>query len=335
MRRSFLLVLLAASLAHAQISAPSPDDARKSGYEKSARATVIHSANVYVAADDTSQRIAVVNPGHEVVMIEKSGPWVRVFANTDTETDSEEVPLMQQDQPTEVTSGWIRAHGIVDAATPGGDSILFGAAANLEEQASQPHAPRFAAQSAHLLYKRAAEYFPKSTLAPQAAWRSADIRWQMEKQDISTLPSAHERDSYLRPQIYEGEMKRIIKTWPQSKWAAYAAFDLIDNQLCGDWQGLPQCPEKESNYYERYANQYPDGPRTAEALYNAAYRQGSLVDMYAEADNRKRAQDAAANLHKLAGYLQKGFPDSDYAARAAALVFRVDQKIAVYGNDRD
>jgi hypothetical protein len=335
MRRSFLLVLLAASLAHAQISAPSPDDARKSGYEKSARATVIHSANVYVAADDTSQRIAVVNPGHEVVMIEKSGPWVRVFANTDTETDSEEVPLMQQDQPVAVTSGWIKAHGIVDAHTDNGDAILFGAAANLEEQASQPHAPKFSAQSAHLLYKRVAEYFPKSPLAPESAWRSADIRWQLEKQDISTLPSAHEKESFLRPQIYEGEMKRIIKTWPQSKWSAFAAYALIDNQLCGDWQGLPQCPDKEASLYERYANAYPDGPRTAEALYNAAYREGALVDMYAEADNRKRAADSANHAKKIAGYLQKGFPQSDFAARAAALVFRIDQQIAIYGNDRD
>jgi len=110
---------------------------------------------------------------------------------------------------------------------------------------------------------------------------------------------------------------------------------LIDNQLCGDWQGLPDCPEKESALYEHYANQYPDGPRTAEALYNAAYRQGSLVDMYNEAGNKKRAADAAAQTRQLAGYLDKGFPNSDYATRADALVFRIDQQIAIYGNDRD
>jgi len=327
------LALLTTTL-HAQ-TAPTPDDARKTGYERSARATVVHTANVYIAADDTSQRIGVVTPGHEVVVLEKSGPWIRVFANTDTETDAEEVPLMQQDQPTEVVSGWIRAHGVVDPNTPNGDAILFGAAATLEQQASEPHAPKDAAESAHRLYRRASEYFPNSPLAPDAAWRSADIRWQLEKQDISTLPSAHEKESFLRPQIYEGEMKKIIKTWPQTKWAAYAAYALIDNQLCGDWQGLPECPEKESSLYEHYANQYPDGPRTAEALYNAAYRQGSLVDMYAEAGNQKRAGDAAAHTKQLAGYLQKGYPNSDYATRAAALVFRIDQQIAIYGNDRD
>jgi hypothetical protein len=320
---------------HAQTSAPDADTARRSGYENSPRATVIHTANVYIAADDSSQRVAVATPGREVVILEKSGVWMRVFANTDTETDPEEVPLMQQDQPVEVISGWIHAHGAVDSTTPNGDAILFGSAVTLEQQAAEPHAPKNAAESAHLLYRRAAEYFPKSPLAPEAAWRSADIRWQLEKQDVSTLPSAHEKDSFLRPQIYEGEMKKIIKTWPQTKWAAYAAFELIDNQLCGDWQGLPECPEKESGLYERYANQYPDGPRTAEALYDVAWRQGSLVDMYAEAGSQSRAAAAAARTKEFAGYLQKGYPNSDYATRAAALVFRIDQNIAIYGNDRD
>ncbi len=129
-------------------------------------------------------------------------------------------------------------------------------------------------------------------------------------------------------------MKKIVKTYPQSKWAAYADFARIDNQLCGDWQGLPECPEKESGFYERYANQYPDGPRTAEALYDVAWRQGSLVDMYAEAGNQSRAAAAAAKTKQFAGFLQKGYPHSDYATRAAALVFRIDQKIAIYGNDR-
>jgi hypothetical protein len=333
--RLTLALLLCASAANAQTSAPTAADARKSGYENSPRATVIHTANVYIDANDSSQRIAVVMPGHEVVILAKSGPWMRVFANTDTEASSEEVPLMQQDQPVQVISGWIHAHGVVDATTPNGDSILFGSAVTLEHEASEPHAPRFAADSAHLLYRRAAEYFPKSPLAPDAAWRAADIRWQLEKADISTLPSAREKESYLRPQIYEGEMKKIIKTYPDSKFAALAAYALIDNQLCGDWQGLPECPEKESALYEKYANQYRDGPRTAEALYNAAWRQGSLVDMYAEAGNQRHADAAAAHTKVLAGYLDKGYPQSDFATRADALVFRLDQQIPIYGNDRD
>src|SRR5437899_2609363 len=76
------------------------------------------------------------------------------------------------------SSGWIRDKGVVTATTPGGDQILYGAAANLEDAASRPNAPKDAAMAAHLLYRRVAEYFPQSALAPEAAWRSADIRWQ-------------------------------------------------------------------------------------------------------------------------------------------------------------
>ena len=64
--------------------------------------------------------------------------------------------------------------------TAGGDAILFGTAANLEDEAERPHAPKGAAGQAHLLYKRVAEYFPDSALAGEAAWRSADIRWQLD-----------------------------------------------------------------------------------------------------------------------------------------------------------
>jgi len=85
--------------------------------------------------------------------------------------------------------------GVVGPTTSGGDAILFGSAANFEEAAEHPRAPKGAAGAAHLLYKRVAEYFPDSALAPEAAWRSADIRWQLEKLDASTLPSAKEQEA--------------------------------------------------------------------------------------------------------------------------------------------
>ena len=57
----------------------------KAGYDRAARATVLHAANVYVTADADAQKISLVTPGHEVVVIERSGPWVKVFANTDVD----------------------------------------------------------------------------------------------------------------------------------------------------------------------------------------------------------------------------------------------------------
>ena len=56
---------------------------KTSGYDRAARATVLHEANVYVAADADSQKVSLVTPGHEVVIVERNGPWVKVFANTD------------------------------------------------------------------------------------------------------------------------------------------------------------------------------------------------------------------------------------------------------------
>ncbi len=307
------------------------------GYDRAARATVLHEANVYVTADADAQKVSVVTPGHEVVVVERSGPWIKVFANTDVEDTNEATKPEFTDDSDTVTpaSGWIRDKGVVSPATPGGDAILYGAAANFEAEAEQPHAPKGAAMAAHLLYERVADYYPQSPLAAQAAWRGADIRWQLEKLDISTLPSAKEQEAYLRPQLYDGEMKKVMKMYPGTKFAAMAAYDLLDNKLCGDWQGLPKCPEMESGLYEKYAGQFPDGPKAAEALYNATYRQGVAVTMYTVQDDRKRAQEAAQRTTALAQELKETHPESDYAARAASIAYKVQQGIPIFGNDRD
>ena len=309
----------------------------KSGYDRSARATLLHQAVVYVSADADAQRVSLVTPGHEVVVVERNGPWVRVFANTDVQDRSDESdhPELTDEDNVVPASGWIRDKGIVSPSTPNGDAILFGAAANLEDDASQPHAPKDAAIQAHLLYRRVADYYPGSPLAGEAAWRSADVRWQLEKRDISSLPSAQEQEAYLRPQIYEGEMKKLMKQYPGTKFAAMAAFDLIDNKLCGDWQGLPKCPEMETGLYEKYAKQFPDGPKSAEALYDAAFRQASLVSMYMVDDSKKKADSAVDHTRALADELRVEYPKSDFTPRAASLSFRVQQGIPIFGNDKD
>src|SRR5271170_3559032 len=303
------------------------------------RATVLHDANVYVAADADAQKVSLVTPGHEVVVVERSGPWTKVFANTDVGDDANEddrnKPEFSEDANVTPASGWIRDKGIVGPTTAGGDAILFGSAANFEEEAEHPHAPKGAAGAAHLLYKRVAEYFPDSALAAEASWRAADIRWQLEKIDASTLPSAKEQEAYLRPQLYEGELKKVMKNYPGSRFAALAAYDLLDNKLCGDWQGLPKCPEMETGLYVKYAQQYPDGPKAAEALYNAVYRQGVAVTMYAVQEDRKRSQAAAQRTQALAQDLKERYPKTDFAARGQSIAFRVAQGIPIYGSDRD
>ncbi len=338
--KSSVAAVLTVVLVTAQPAAAQSKGQRQAqNYDKAARATVIHSANVYVAADADSQKISLVTPGHEVVIVERNGPWVKVFANTDINDDANEddhnKPEFNDDANVTPASGWIRDKGVVGANTPEGDVILYGSAADFEDQAAQPHAPKGAAGSAHLLYKRVAEYFPDSSLAPEAAWRAADIRWQLDKLDISTLPSAKEQEAYLRPQLYEGEMKKVMKNYPGSKFAALAAYDLIANKLCGDWQGLPKCPEMETGLYQKYAQQYPDSPKAPEALYNAVYRQGVLVTMYNVQEDRKRADAAAQRTQSLAQDLRQRYPKTDFAARAQSIAFRVAQGIPIFGSDRD
>jgi hypothetical protein len=300
------------------------------------RATALRVTWLYVAPDQGAQKIDRVQTGREMVVAEKSGPWIRVYANTDIQEVSEkDAPLIgaPQDTPPPI-SGWMEARGVVIETTPNGDQVLMGEAANEEALASDPRGPAHAAQTARLLYRRLADMYPDSPLAPEAAWRAADILWQIQKADVSSRPSSREKEAYMREQLDEDEMKKILKFHPGTRQAAMAAYALLDNKLCGDWQGQAKCPEKESDYYEKYAAEYPDGPRTAQALYQAVYRQAVLVDMFNADENEKKAENAKAHVHDLAAHMKEKFAQSDYTARALAIAFKIDQGIPVYGIDR-
>ncbi len=299
-------------------------------------ATVIRETILFVAADPSSERLAAMTPGREMVIVERNGQWLRVFANTDAEeSHAQDAPIFGQEAAPPPISGWITGKGVIAADTPNGDDVLFGAAVNTEELASEPHPPKRAAQDARLLYRRMSELFPQSKYAAEAAWRSADIRWQLEKEDAFSRPSAHEKENYLRQQLDEDEMKKIIKQYPGSKWADLAAYNMIDNKICGDWQGSEKCPEKESQLYVKYAEEHPDSPKAPEALYKAAWRQAAASDMYSADNDEKKADEARSQAKALAGRLQSKYPQTDYVPRAAALVYKLEQGIPIYGVDRD
>jgi hypothetical protein len=299
------------------------------------RATALRVTWLYISPDLSAQKVDRVQIGREMVVAEKSGPWMRVYANTDIEElRTKDTPEIGSDETPPPISGWIEAKGIVEESTPNGDQMIMGAAADQEAEASDPRGPANAAQSARLLYRRVVEMYPDSPLAPEAAWRAADIEWQIEKADASTRPSAKEKDAYMRDLMDEDELHKVIKLYPRTRWAALAAYDLIDNKLCGDWQGTEQCPEKEADYYEKYADEYPDGPRTAQALYNAAYRAAVLTNMFQADGSDKKADEAHNQARALADRLKQHFPDSDYTLRAGTLVYKLDQGVPVYGIDQ-
>src|ERR1035441_4504060 len=106
-----------------------------------------------------------------------------------------------------------------------------------------------------------------------------------------TRPSARERDSYMRGQINEEWMKLVIKKFPGTKWADLAAFHLIENKLCGDWQSGSKRPDKEAEMSEKYAKEQERSPSASEALYDAAWRRSALIEIYKTEANQKKSDE--------------------------------------------
>src|SRR3954471_5607794 len=138
------------------------------------RAATIRVAPIYLSPDTSSAKLADVDRGRELIFLETSGDWVKVEANLTEER---------------IVTGWMQTKGLIQSKTPDGDKILFGEAVDAEDQASQRNGRRYAAQDAMRLYGEVAEIFPQSPLAAEGMYRSADIRWQIEKVDVMSLPS--------------------------------------------------------------------------------------------------------------------------------------------------
>ncbi|HEV2112585.1 MAG TPA: hypothetical protein VGR50_00470, partial [Terriglobales bacterium] len=194
------------------------------------------------------------------------------------------------------------------------------------------HGRASAAQDAMHLYAGLAELFPKSSLAGEGLYRAADIRWQIESADVISLPSAKEQDPFLRGRINEDYMREVMKKFPHTKWADLAAYHLIDNQLCGDWQGQSKCPERETDIYEKYVREHPQSPKAAEALYNAARRQAALIEIYKTENEPGKSEQAKAKATAIAGQVAANYADSTWANRALLLAYKIEQGIPTYGS---
>jgi hypothetical protein len=282
------------------------------------RGTPIRVASIYLSPDMSSNKLADIDRGREVVILETSGDWLHV-----------EAALTEE----KIITGWMLKKIVVPASTPNGDQIVFGEAVDSEDQASQRHGRRGAAQDAMRLYYRTAEYFPHSPLAGEAMYRSADIRWQIEKVDVMSRPSAKEKEAYLREGMTEDFMKEVMKKFPGTKWADLAAFHLIENKLCGDWQASSKCPEKEAEMYEKYANEHPQSPAVVEALYDAAWRRAALIEIYRTEDQPKKSEESRGKGIALAQKAATQAPQSDWGTRAQLLLFMIQQNIPAYGTE--
>ena len=295
-------------------------------------ATSIRSTDIYLSPDKQSSKLSQVARGQELIVLETTSGWVHVEAILRSTSEDEG---FIDDTPTKTITGWVEDKGVVRSSTPNGDKVLYGEAADAEDQASTRHGRRGAAQDAMRLYYRVAEYFPTSPLAAEAMYRSADIRWQIDRADIMSKPSAKEQEAYLRGAIEEKYMREVMKKYPGTKWADLAAFHLIENKLCGDWQGEAKCPEKEAEIYEKFVADHSQSSVAAEAMYDAAWRYAALIEIYKTNEQPKKSDDAKAKATGLTQKVLTEFPESDWTPRAQRLQFMIEQGIPSYGSDRD
>jgi len=290
------------------------------------RGIMLREGVIYVAPNTASAKMSNISRGREVAVMERTPGWVNVVGTVEVSPDPE-------NEGDRNVTGWMVDKGIILTTTPDGDKILFGEAFDCEMEASHRDGRRGAAQDALRLYARIAEYFPSSPLAAESLYRAADIRWQIEAADVFSRPSAKLRDPDMRAQIDEEHMRQVMKKFPHTKWADLAAYHLIDNKLCGDWEALAKCPEMEAAIYVKYADEHPQSPKTPEALYKAAWRYSALITIYQTDNQQKKADESAARSLNVAKKLIAQYPnDTDWSNRAERLVYMVTNKIPTWGN---
>jgi hypothetical protein len=294
------------------------------------RGTLVHEETIRVAPSDDSAKLGEAGRGHELVIIDTSRDWTHVEAILkEPKKDADEDDPLSEGK---TITGWVSNKSLVSMTTPNGDKIVFGEAVDSEDQASRRRGRRDAAQDAMRLYYRVYDLFPTSPIAGDALYRAADIRWQVERSDVMTRPSAREREAYMRGQIDEQWMKLVIKKFPGTKWADLASFHLLENKLCGDWQGASKCPEKEADMYEKYASEHEQSPDAPEALYEAAWRRSALIEIYKTEANQKKSEESKTRALALAQKITTQYTQNDWALRAQKLIFYIQQGVPTFGN---
>ena len=289
------------------------------------RGIMVRSAQIYLLPASDSTKVGELQRGREVAILENPGKgWIHVLA------------MLSQNRYTgeeKDVSGWLIDKGIVRTNTPSGDKIVFGEAVSSEAEASRRGGRKGADTDALRLYYRCFEYFPQSPLAGEALYRAADIRWQLDKIDVFSRPSARQRDpSWRGDGIDEELMKEVRKKFPHTKWSDLADFHMIDNKVCGDWQAESKCPEKEAEIYEKYVEEHPQSPAVPEALYNAAWRRAALVSIYPNEGKSGKVAEAKARAEALCQRVITSYAQTDWAARTQALLYMVQQDIPTFGN---
>jgi len=107
------------------------------------RGTLVHDETIRVAPANDAAKLGQAERGHELVILDSSRDWTHVEAilvepkkDADTEEEAE----------GKIITGWVPSRALVEMSNPNGDKIIFGEAADSEDQASRRLGRRNAAQ---------------------------------------------------------------------------------------------------------------------------------------------------------------------------------------------
>lgn len=272
-----------------------------------AKAVGVHLETIYISPDPSSAVVGEVQPGQEVVILRLAHGYAQVFAGR---------------------SGWMRNQGFVLLSDPAAPAVLFGAADTLQQRAEQYSGEEKTAKNAARLYYQVYNQFPQSFRAAEALYRAAEITWQL---DTAGLPPNSNNEDYQLPSTRL--LREVVGKFPKTQWAARAEYlHLREQMTCGDWVTQPKCLGKEIGRLRGYWKRYPDGPLAAEAAFGILYRQAAAVHIYNRPGphhDSGKARDYRRKAFNSIADLQRRWPRSDWAARAALISYDLRQHIAV------
>jgi len=270
------------------------------------KAVALKAQPIYLSPDATSAKVGQVQPGLEIAIQAASHDFVQVFVASRGAG----------------VSGWIANQGYARFDDPEGAEVVFGAGVQFENLAESQSGEEAAALDAARLYTAVSNDFPSSPRAAEAAYRGAYIPWELH---LSEEP--HRRTPEERQFPDDTALRKVEGKFRGTPWAARAAFQLIvEHFTCGSWFDKPQCVEKEMDRYRDYVKQYPAGPFSAQAAFDALYRAAAAWTLYQRSGphhDEGKAAHFRQEVADQAATLRRAYPATDWAARAALLAFNV------------
>src|ERR1700722_13213545 len=116
-----------------------------SAFAGNPRGTLVHDESIRVAPANDAANPGEAERGHEVVILDSSRDCTHVeaiLAEPKKDADTEEKA------EGKIITGWLPSRALVEMSNPNGDKIIFGEAADSEDQASRRLGRRNAAQDA-------------------------------------------------------------------------------------------------------------------------------------------------------------------------------------------